>query len=117
MALALFNWISYAVSTALNFLRGGFQKTLDWIATLWNLFFEGLYAAFEGFVQWMVSLLPPEMVGFFDFSSNPAWQWIGDVSQIVPVGAWLALAGSVYGVCGGIRLVRWIIGFVPTVEG
>lgn len=113
----LINILYWAVNSIFGGISGGIQWTVDSVVYMWNVFWLAVQDSISNFASWAFGLLPPEVAGFFDLAANPAWGYLADVSAIVPVYGWIALAGSVYGVCGGIRLVRWIIGFVPTIEG
>lgn len=108
--ISFFGWIFGAAST-----------TLDWLGntliSVWQAIWDGLTASLIDLANWAIGLLPEQWQTIFDFSESPTWSFIGDFWVLLPVAYLLQYAVVIYSAAGAIRVVRWIIGFVPTIEG
>ena len=81
----------------------------------WHL--EVLGWCLKQFVEWLCSILPippyEELVQAFETLSG----YMADINYFVPIYTIFHLWLAFFAVRMGIRGVRWIIGFIPTIEG
>lgn len=102
----------------------------QWIIDIWNKFVQWLDYIFEqilGFissiVDWavnmLVSMLPSSFTdgSWFSFDVSGLAMLTDSLLYIFPVGAMIGVIIATWTLVGAIRIIRWIIGFVPTVEG
>ena len=69
-------------------------------------------------LPWAIGLIPPEVIDVLDgLNIAQLASIIEDVAWILPFWTALGVYVIAYGVCGGIRLIRWILAFIPTIGG
>jgi hypothetical protein len=72
----------------------------------------------ETVIPWAMAKIPPELLDVVDaVDMSTLADLVSDVAWIVPIYACLAIQAAAFSVAGGIRLVRWILAFIPTIGG
>jgi len=66
-----------------------------------------------------INLLPPGLVDYFTSTIDVPFiaSAVLDVTWILPFWGVMAIYMNVYGLIAGVRLIRWILAFVPTIGG
>ena len=84
---------------------------LDWLLAL-------CLDAFDRLLAWADLLLPSELVSSFDAipwaSMSP---YLDAVTWLFPIDSMLGIAFAAYATAGALRLIRWVLAFVPTIGG
>lgn len=81
-------------------------------------FIDFLMYLASSFASWGISRLPQSVINFLN--SDPftiMLDFIGDITYFMPIYGMFGIIATVLGLLAIIRLIRWIIGLIPTIEG
>lgn len=135
---ALVDSLAYLWNEGFGWLASAFT----WLWDLIRASVVAIWALIEGSFSWSVSLLPDGWADYFNlgrdldpstpgvqgwgyyFSSNgvagsggsSVLTYIADIGWILPVPSMVAIIVGAYATTGLIRLVRWALSFVPTLN-
>lgn len=88
--------------------------------------FEALVNTVLDFFVWLaaaianifITLIPQSVIDFLNSNAFAfITDFIGDVTYFIPIYGIFGIIGTTIGIVAVIRLLRWAIGFVPTIEG
>lgn len=90
------------------------ELAADALAVVWNWITQMISSG----VDVLLGLLPAELVATMQQAPWDQWGQYWDlVSYFVPVYGIVAILGGAYSVVGGLRLVKLVVSFIPTVGG
>ncbi len=119
---ALINAINGAWHWAVGVLNTALGTVLDWIAALlwsvlewfWSMIERLMYLLPNPFAgEWLLKLDWEPLIGHAITLMEAAEV----VLWVVPVGGVAIFYLAIYALCGSIRLVRWVLAFIPTIGG
>ncbi len=107
----------------MNFIFGWFQRLYDFIILgPWSLVLD--------FMDWVIQLITvrlPQAIWLMmptglaeylqSFDLTPLQDIVGPVTWFFPIWTIMILYATAYSFAATIRLVRFIIGFIPTIDG
>ena len=88
------------------------------LAAIWGLVLDGVLAVFTAVMSKLGAYAPEwagQLTGYLPWSTLQAY-W-ADVCWILPVRQLLVIVFAALSTSAGIRLTRWLIGLIPTIEG
>ena len=101
----------------LELLQNFLADILDWISSWFNKLVDGV-------TKGIIAAIPDEAVEFWNEQLDFGWvdslgllQVWEIVTFLIPVYAILPVIILTFQVVLAVRVIRWLIGFVPTVEG
>jgi hypothetical protein len=110
------DWFEWLFTGFFEVMKQALYWSRDLLDSLWTTIWAAFGSMLYDVIQWMISLLPESVAAVMtqNLGGNGVVSYLALVGWFVPVGLLCGIYGSTWGVCGSIRLVRWIISFVPT---
>lgn len=105
-----------------------FSGIINAINFIWRLLKDNWYVPFVELYEWLRKFFLDSILPFFlarvpqsvkdiftelDFAAFEALIW--DVAWILPVWTILGIYTATYTACGLVRVIRWILAFIPTI--
>ena len=95
-----------------------FRAFYNWLTTNVTALFDWIIGLGKDLVLWAIELLPDEIGSFFE-SVDWAWftDFIQDATWIIPLWSILGIYSTALGLAFSVRLIRWVLAFIPTIGG
>lgn len=95
-------------------LVGTFNAYIEALfADFFDAIMDAVYNGIDAVIDWAFDSLP-DLSGYFDFSALAGY--LSDVAWILPIRQSMILVAGVYGCIFTIRVVRWVLGVIPTLN-
>lgn len=106
--MGLVLWIGWIYHIVKNYI-------LDMILDSWAWIREMIT---EAFIPWLVESMPENLRSFFEgLDIAGIASMVQDITWLLPVWGSLGIMATAYAICGGVRLVRWVLAAIPTIGG
>lgn len=90
---------------------------VDHVNSLWGEVITWGVAWLTAVRDWLLTQMPPEVVSWLNQHPWESWySYLDDVAWILPVYGALGIILTTYTLVGAVRLVRWVVGCIPTLN-
>ena len=85
------------------------------LIAVWDAVLQAVAALFSELWAWAQSMIPAGWFDVVDLDMATVGGYFSDVSWILPVREVFTLVAATYAIVITLRVVRWALGFVPTI--
>jgi hypothetical protein len=109
---------SFAVNALFAVIAWLWARIADALGFVWSM----VVAAIQEVVSGVYALLEPYLGTYLQPAIDAVpwatvWGYCIDVAWILPLREWMVVVLATYAASASIRLVRFVIGWIPTIEG